>query len=121
MVGRTCGRGSSKGIMLASDMVIEYNLSHERQAQTEKKDANHPNHLSLESPGDAFAGKTTPILCQLPLGLSRRDRLEGGGDCPMGVAGPGRTPLASTAQATSNDAPPSCEKTIITDVLGRKP
>src|SRR2546428_13988514 len=99
MVGRTCGSGSSKGIMLVSVMGIEYSLSHWTQAQTEKN-AKDSNHLSLEGPGNAFAGQTAPLLRQFSLGPGRRDRLGGGRNRPMGVAGPGRTPPAPTAPAT---------------------
>src|SRR5437870_13262607 len=121
MVGRTCGRGSSKGIMLASGIRLDYSLAYAEQAQTVKNVKQNADHLSLESPSDALAGKTAPLLCQFSVGLGGGHRPGRGRNRPMGITRPGRAAPAPTDDPTTNNPPPSGQKVIITDILGRNP
>src|ERR1017187_6695587 len=68
------------------------------------------NQLSLEDPGDSFAGPTASALRQFSSGLGGRYWPQSGGPCPMGIAGPERAALGPAGDPAADHQAPRQKK-----------
>src|SRR5271157_4592471 len=110
MVGKTCGRGRTKGIITGSGMELDYTLTLRRQAESEKQIEKNADHLSLERAGHPFGRQATAALRDLSPGAGRGHRPQPQGPGAVGIAGSGRTAPGPFGAAAAHHEAASTKK-----------